>query len=301
MKVTHSVFREPDKAISALQAWVKRLEKVNGYTYEDIAVQTSLGKTQVWGLHTKDASREPLIMFPGFRTTALFWDLDQGLQQLGDRFRIYMVETNGQPNLSDGYAPGIRTLDYGIWAGEVLEALNINQAYVAGVSFGGLVCMKLCLAHPEKVKTAILLNPACFRFISLTWKNLCANLLPVLVPSRKHIAYFLQTVIFCKPEHQVSSQAEALIIDYLMLVLQQHKDKTEKPYNMRAELQGIKTNTYLVVGDRDLLFPYAKSVRNAKHYLGDHLKEVVVVQHAGHGLETLRRALAEVQRITDLA
>lgn len=297
MNVTQSAFRDPQKDAASLARWVERLEEANGYAYECITVQTSLGKTQVWALHTEHASREPLVIFPGFRTTALFWDLDQGLQHLEDRFRIYMVETNGQPNLSDGYAPAIRTLDYGRWAGEVLAQLNLKQAYIAGASFGGLVCMKLCLAHPEKVKAAVLLNPACFRFISLAWKNLYANLLPVLMPSRKHVAYFLNTVIFCKPDHQVSPQAEALITDYLMLALRQHKGKSQKPYNMRNELRGVQTDVYLVVGDQDILFPYETTIRNARTYLGDHLKDVVVLENVGHGIETSRRAIQEVGRL----
>jgi hypothetical protein len=48
--------------------------------------------------------------------------------------RIFMIETNGLPNLSDGATPDIKSLDYGIWATEIFDKLDIGNAFIAGAS-----------------------------------------------------------------------------------------------------------------------------------------------------------------------
>ncbi len=64
------------------EQWVAALEKQNERTYEKITIQTDLGKTQVYGLNLHLSNAETLIIFPGARTSSLFWDLDKGLNAL---------------------------------------------------------------------------------------------------------------------------------------------------------------------------------------------------------------------------
>jgi pimeloyl-ACP methyl ester carboxylesterase len=144
-----SYFKNPEKDGNYFEQWVQNLEKINDRRYERFEIATALGKTHAWGLNTKDESLETLVIFPGARTTALIWDLDRGLDNLRQKFRIFMVETNGLPNLSDGETPDIRSLDYGHWAKEVLEKLGVTKAFIAGASFGGLIAMKLGIVSPR--------------------------------------------------------------------------------------------------------------------------------------------------------
>ena len=132
--------------------WVRQLEENNDRQYERYEIVTSLGKTHVWGLNTKDEQLDTLVIFPGARTTSLIWDFDKGLDNLNHKMRIFMVETNGLPNLSEGSTPDIKSFDYGNWASEVFEKLKIDNAFIAGASFGGLICMKFAIVNPEKIK-----------------------------------------------------------------------------------------------------------------------------------------------------
>lgn len=296
-----SSFKDPEKDLLWLNQWVSELEKNNNRQYQRIELTTSLGKTQVWGLNLENPALEPLVIFPGARTTALFWDFDRGLDQLGKDMRIYLVETNGLPNLSDGNSPDIKGLGYGEWAVEVLNALNIEKSYVAGASFGGLICMKLGIVAPEKIKAAFLLNPGCLQAFSLTFKNLYYNLLPIFSPSRKNVSKFLDKAVFCKPTHQLSAASEKLIIDYEVFALTRYLDKTQKPYYMDEQLEQVKVATYLLEGDQDLLFPFEKSISNAQAKLRN-LKEVKVFPNVAHGIETYAAAIhyigETIQRLT---
>jgi pimeloyl-ACP methyl ester carboxylesterase len=294
--VRKSYFKKPDENKAHFRSWVDKLEKMNGYEYEKITLNTGLGSTQVYGLNTNNTNRETLVIFPGFRTTSLIWDLDKGLEILAKEFRIYLVETNGQPNLSEGNTPEVKSLDYGRWGEEVFDELGIDKAYIAGASFGGLICMKIAICIPGRIKAAILLNPGCFRFVSLGYKNMYYNILPLVKPSVKNISKFLDMVVFHKPYHKVSGEAEQHLIDYLSLAIQYYKDNTQKPYYMKDQLDQIQVDTYMILGENDILLPFKKSVTNAKKHLGENLKQIYL-EKSGHGIELHSNAIRRVFEI----
>jgi len=285
-----SFFKDHSKDTDWLQQWVRNLESQNGRTYIPITIQTSLGKTHVWGLNLHEDNAKTLVIFPGARTTSLFWDFDKGLDNLGDNLKIYLVETNGLPNFSDGATPDIKSLDYGWWAAEVFDKLKIEKAFVAGASFGGLIGMKLGIVKPELIEATFLLNPGCLQNFSLSLSNLYYNILPILKPTEKNVLKFLTKAVFSKPNHQLSSQSERMIIDYEVFAISRYKDNTQKPYYMDEQLSAVITDTYLLEGDKDLLFPYAKSIANAKKHLKN-LKEVKLFENVGHGIETYKPAM----------
>ncbi len=291
-----SYFKDSVEDPARFRSWVKKLESANQRAYQEIEIQTSLGKTHVWGVNTNSDAAETIVVFPGARTTPLFWDFDKGLDNFNHPLKIYLVETNGLPNLSDGKTPDIKSLGYGHWANEVLNQLKIQKAFIAGASFGGLICMKLCITNPEKVKTTFLLNPGCLQPFSLSIKNLYYNLLPIFSPSEKNIRKFLDAAVFCKPDHSLSTEAEKLIIEYQELALTRYKDNTQKPYYMGDQLNNVKTDTYLLEGDKDLLFPFQKSIDNARARLAN-LKDVKVFKNVGHGIETYKDALNYIGQV----
>lgn len=294
MKIkARSYFKDPQADLSYFENWVTQLEEHNGRVYERFEIETSLGKTHVWGLHTKEEHLDTLVIFPGARTTALIWDFDKGLDNLGHQMRIFMVETNGLPNLSSGATPDIKSLDYGYWAAEVLDQLQIKNAFVAGASFGGLICMKLAIVQPEKIKAAFLLNPGCLQPFSLTFPNLYYNLLPIIRPTEKNVLKFLDKAVFSKPNHQLSEFSEQMLVDYEVFAIRRYKDNTQKPYYMDKELVQVEVPTYLLVGDKDLLFPAEKSVENAQKHLKT-LQDIRIFHQVGHGIETYDKALKYV-------
>ncbi len=194
------------------------------------------------------------------------------------------------PNLSDGNSPDIKSLEYGMWANEVLGGLQIEKTYIAGASFGGLICMKLAIVNPEKIKAAFLLNPGCLQPFSLSFKNLYYNIKPLVKPTEKNVQLFLEKAVFSKPNHQLTPFAEKMLIDYEVFAIKQYLDKTQKPYFMGNQLKENTVPTYLLLGDRDLLFPYKKSISNAKKLLIT-LKEIEIFPEVGHGIETYAKAI----------
>ena len=293
-----SFFKNQQESVRWFQQWVSQLEHLNKKRYDKIEIKTSLGKTCVWALNTGTTTAETIIIFPGARTSSLFWDFDNGLNPLQETYRLFLVETNGLPNLSDGYTPDITSLAYGEWALEVFDQLKIEKAYVAGASFGGLICMKLCSVAPSRVKAAFLLNPGCFQPFSLSLKNLYYNLLPILFPNRKNILTFLDRAILRKPNHDLSATYKELLIEYEFFALTQYNDNTQKPYHMKGEMITVNTDVYLILGENDLLFPFEKSIVNAQRELKS-LREVVTLPNVGHGIEIYKEAIQVIKTRID--
>ena len=292
-----SSFKNPEAGALFFENWVRQVETLNDTGYERIDIHTALGKTVVWGINTHMTASKTLVIFPGFRTCSMFWDMDHALAPLKKHYRIFLVDTNGQPCLSEGNTPDIKSNDYGTWAAEVLQQLSIKKAVVAGASFGGLVCLKLCLVAPHVVEKAVLLNPGCLQPFSLSFKNLYYNLLPLFFPSEKNVEKFLDNAVFYKNYHKVSEAAKKLIIDYEYYVITQFIDKAQKPYAMhQQDLKNIQSDVYLILGDKDILFPYKKSMEVAKKYIKT-LREIFVIPNTGHGIETSKEAIGILSEI----
>jgi pimeloyl-ACP methyl ester carboxylesterase len=301
MKIhSNSVFKNLSEGKSFIERWSQEVQNMNGDNYKKIVVKSLLGDTVVWGVNTENTNLKTLVIFPGFRTCSLFWDFDNGLKELKKKYRIYLVDTNGQPCLSEGNTPDIKSDDYGIWAADLFEKLSIQKAVITGASFGGLICLKLCLVAPEKVEKAVLLNPGCLAPFSLSFKNLYYNLLPIFFPSEKNVIKFLDKAVFYKNHHKLRGTAKKLITEYEVYVLKNHLDKAQKPYAMGAEeLSRVTADVYLLLGEKDLLFPYHKSKTIAEKFIKT-LKQVYTLPETGHGIETSKEAMAVLEKIMEL-
>ena len=64
----------------------------------------------------------------------------------------------------------------------------------------------------------------------------------------------------------------------------------------RDELEDVISDVYLLVGDKDMLFPYQRSVKAARNYIRT-LRGICVLADTGHGIETSKKAIEIVAKI----
>ena len=287
-----SSFKNLPQAEAFFADWITNIEALNQCVYQRLEVASLLGKTVVWALNAERKDRPALVVFPGFRTCGLFWDLDNNLAPLKATHRIFLVDVNGQPCLSDGHTPPVKSLDYGHWAADLLDKLGLDKVFVAGASFGGLLGLKRALVAPARVSKVLLMNPGCLQPFSLGLKNLYYNLLPLAFPSEANVRKFLQAAVFCPGHHELSTPAMQVLVDYEVFAIRQYRDQTQKPYAMTpAELAAVSVPVYLLLGDKDLLFPWQKSLRVARQHIKT-LRRALVLPNIGHGIETSPVAIA---------
>jgi pimeloyl-ACP methyl ester carboxylesterase len=292
-----SQFTDANKGSDFLGLWNAKVIAKSQLKVRSLVVDSLLGKTQVWQVGTHSPTpATPIVVFPGFRTSALFWILEDMIEPLcGDR-QVFLVETNGQPNLSEGNTPSIKGKGYGEWAVDLLRKLKLEKVIVMGASFGGLVCLKLGIESPGMVKAAFIMNPGCLAPFSLAPSNLYSNLLPIISPKAANVTKFLNRSVFHAPTHQLGKTAMDLLVEYEVFVLKNWKDKAQKPYPMKDdELKAVNTKVHLLLGDKDPLFPHEKSMVRAK--LLPKLDHVHVIPGVAHGIELSHAAMGIVAEV----
>ena len=70
---------------------------------------------------------------------------------------------------------------------------------------------------------------------------------------------------------------------------------------MGNQLNDVRVKTHLLVGDKDILIPYQKSVKRAKKHLGTALQEVSVFKNVGHGIECYQPSLEYIEKVLTTA
>ncbi|MEM7146167.1 MAG: alpha/beta hydrolase [Verrucomicrobiota bacterium] len=145
--------------------------------------------------YEEQGSGDPLIMIMGITAPGAVWEAHA--EDWSKHFRCIMPDNRGvgETDKPPGdYSSEMFADDY---AG-LLDALNIEQARVVGVSMGSIIAQQLALRHPDKVKSAVLMCPwaRCDNYAKSVFKHLtdCKAAL-----SPKDFMEWIQLLIFTKP------------------------------------------------------------------------------------------------------
>jgi pimeloyl-ACP methyl ester carboxylesterase len=103
-----------------------------------------------------------VLMIHGFADSTYCWHKNVG--PLTDHgFRVVLVD---QPGLGDSDIPPkgyvFSVAAQASAALKVADALNLDSFHIVGSSMGGGISLYLCLHHPERVRKAVLISPACY-------------------------------------------------------------------------------------------------------------------------------------------
>ena len=153
-----SIYRSEKGKKEILDLYDAQLSRI-GIPYNDIYVDTSFGKTHL--IETGNLLKEPLLVFHGGNATTAYNLL--ACDFLFEDFHIYAADIIGHPGKSSENSLPASGYDYGLWAGEVIDALGFDSIRLFGGSFGGGIIAKTMCAVPDKVKKAVLYIPAGIR------------------------------------------------------------------------------------------------------------------------------------------
>jgi pimeloyl-ACP methyl ester carboxylesterase len=123
---------------------------------EERDVATSFGSTHV--VVTGADSAPPLVLFHGAALTASMWG--PIIAPVSDIYRCYCIDTitDGNKSVATKRVRGV--VDYVDWLAETFSALSIENADVAGLSYGGWLASLLGVHAPELVNRLVLMSPA---------------------------------------------------------------------------------------------------------------------------------------------
>jgi pimeloyl-ACP methyl ester carboxylesterase len=279
-----------------LETWLKDVLRTNNLQYERLEVETFLGRTSVLAKNREREDLEPVIFLPGGRTCGIFWDINNNLAPLYDDYRIFLVDVNGQPGLSDGNAPLIDSDGYGRWLAELAAGLNLTAANFVGASFGGSLIMKLGEHKNDLIKRAVMCNPAGFVNISFNPRNLFYLSMPLLFPSKRTIMSFLDKLVLHR-DFVFRTEKREQIAEFLLYTNMYFQMNTENPRPFGDEtLKKLHAPTYLILDRDDIFIPPVKTEERAARLLPN-LVETVWLEKHGHGIELAEEIGFTLKRI----
>jgi len=106
--------------------------------------------------YEEKGSGDPVILIMGITATGDVWQAHA--DDWSQEFRCIMPDNRGvgQTDKPAGdYTSAMMADDY---AG-LMDALGISSARIVGVSMGSIIAQQLCLRHPKKVRSAVLMCP----------------------------------------------------------------------------------------------------------------------------------------------
>jgi pimeloyl-ACP methyl ester carboxylesterase len=241
---------------------------------EERFVETKSGKTHLL-LCGKEGAR-PLLLFHGTGNNSLMWRFN--VAQLGEHFRLHLVDTVNDPGKSEA-APGFNPdTDYARWTTEVLDALGIGKALLVGHSKGGWIVLNAAICIPARVEKVVLLAPAVGINSDLSPKFMLKSLRVGLLPTRKAVESYLKYV--SGPGARISTE----YADYLAKVIRGTKPRLIKHKRFSdEELRSIDAPVLLVFGDHEVCVDYRKVVDRARSCIR-HLY-VQIIPGTGHALQ----------------
>ncbi|MDX1993989.1 MAG: alpha/beta hydrolase [bacterium] len=280
-----SIYTTPDGEAEVM-AWYNAALERFPVPMESEYVVTRYGETHLITAGNPDGP--PVILLHGLSTNAVVWKPQFPALM---NFRVHAVDIIGQPGKSAPRKLSLLGGDYARWLLDVFDALKIEQAAVVGLSFGGYLALKLGAYAPARVRRAMLIAPAGLAPLraNILWQLATAHLIPASYTSTLQTIY-RQTL----GDPAAYLLPEAAEIGELLRLLSLHRRPERHPRDLlnnaipalplpAVEAMRFTSPTFVLVGEKDVLFDAAHSVRRAEKVLPG-LQGAEILPDAGHGL-----------------
>jgi pimeloyl-ACP methyl ester carboxylesterase len=152
-------------------------------------------KTGIEMSYSEIGSGEPVICIMGVTAPGAVWEAHAAAWS--QEFRCILGDNRGVGDTDKPAGPYTTEMMADDYAA-LMDELGIKQARVVGCSLGSVIAQQLCLRHPEKVKSAILMCTWARqdRFGLTTWEHMmkCKEHL-----SASDFMHYVHMLIFTKP------------------------------------------------------------------------------------------------------
>ncbi|KQR98551.1 carboxylesterase [Williamsia sp. Leaf354] len=242
---------------------------------EVASAHTSFGRVRAYRWGTRGGT--PLVLLAGRQASTPLWR--SNIQTLvGDR-DVWSLDSIGEPGASTQTAP-IRDNDDAVrWIDEALAALDLEHVHLLGVSVGGWLVGQCVMRRPERVASAVLLDPA-NTFAPLTAKMIAVSMgsvIPGLPDSLRHRLLAMTaggaTVSDAVPEGRLIASG--------MRDFRQSMPQPARP--SVAELRAITTPVLAIIAGESIVHDPQRAARTAREVPGAEVEVWAGASHAING------------------
>ncbi|MBI3393114.1 MAG: alpha/beta fold hydrolase [Nitrospirae bacterium] len=228
----------------------------------------------------------PLLLITGLGLDVASWGPQ--IPALDRKFRVIVFDNRGAGRSSTPESP-YTTAEMAKDAIALMDALEIEQAHVLGLSMGGLIAQELAISHPDRVKSLILATTAAklpprARGIIDVWNRLIGGGIDPEIVFREQ-SLWVFTERFLSDESRVSGFAK-------MFLSHPHPPAPRGfagqaaaclAHDARTRLQRITVPTLVLVGREDIFFPVPVCEDLAR---GIPVAKLAVLDGGGHAFAT---------------
>lgn len=274
--------------------WSNRVLDKSKIVFDRVTVNTTFGETNIYTHHAEKTELPAVIILPGMLTSSLYWVINNSLMSFKDGYRLFLIDTIGQPGLSAGTNPNIKTNEYGKWLNELTDHLKITNAYWIGASFGCQLIVKLSQVAPAKINKAVFICPGGIVQIGMTWKNISSNMGLIWFRNNYVVKRFIQKVVYGKT-FSLNENEHQLLYEAILGNVQRFKMNTGYPYPMKqTEFEKLRMPLLILPGEDDPMFSPKRLSKRIKKVFPVQPTISILPGH-GHGSELSPMALEKAK------
>jgi pimeloyl-ACP methyl ester carboxylesterase len=215
--------------------------------HEEGDLDTAFGSTHV--IVSGPESAPPLVLLHGAAATATMWR--PVIETLSATYRCYCVDTIIEGNKSVARRRALGRAKLVAWLREVFAALEITQANLVGLSYGGWLAANLAVQAPGLVNRLVLLCPAA-TFAPITLKFYQGVFSASLSRSPDRARGFVQW-LSSTPNVEIDPTAD-LIVTALLSNKPVPTGLTPPSVLSDDMLRRIAVPTTVLIGDREVIY-----------------------------------------------
>jgi pimeloyl-ACP methyl ester carboxylesterase len=261
--------------------------------YEPMDITSRFGQTHLVVSGPKDAPA--LVLLHGYAGTLNMWL--PNIADLTKQFRVYAVDVMGQPGktIPDPTHPIRSRADFVAWLTLTLNALQIDRAYLVGMSYGGWLALNYAIAAPERVKKLALLSAA--GFVPLSRQFAFRTMIATLCPTRFTVKSLMNWITY---KHNLSRpdmrELNHDVVELMYLGLKYFRFQRETlveslPFS-DDELRALKVPTLLLIGQQEVICDSVAALNRARRLIPEFHGELV--SGASHDMSYNRHYVVDV-------
>ena len=264
MNTNNSIFKTHELESRYFELYESILAKWN-VPIEPLEITTQFGITHINASGSR--SSPALILLPGFGANSTMWF--PNVEALTSHFRIYAIDTNGQPGRSIPQQK-LTAENSAEWISEILDSLGLAKVVIAGISLGGWLALNFEIQEPERVDRVILLDPAS-SFTKMSPAFLWHSLLPIMIhPTRFGLIKYFRWVTQGYP---VDPDWGELMISGILSVRPQPPIRPNVFTD--TELRSAKAPILLLIGERSIIYNPNMAYQRAVRFLPNVQAEII--------------------------
>ncbi len=267
IKYNHLIFKSAEGETAYIEAYNKSMSLWTT-PYEINFVKTRFGDTFVIKCGRNDG--EPLLLISGLAESSAYWF--GNVTDLSKKYKIFAIDKIADlgKSITEKYPKNIG--DFSDWLIDVMNALSIKKANIAGHSYGAWITLGFAIKNPERLNRVVLLSPAglfCKNSGSFMWRGFKAT----VFPSRNNIENF----------HKWLHIKEELISEQGIIGWKNWRHKMIIPTVFSdTELKQLNIPVLFMIGSEDLTTSYTPNeiINKAKSLLKNFKGEII--SNTGH-------------------